>query len=73
MHFLFNFSDDLLSSPHHHKGVRAEEYVGGMVREGGGGEATAKEVVLSCIDEWRGRRGGKEEVVAGISAIAAAW
>lgn len=57
-HFLFSFSPDLLSSPHHSKRLRPEEYVNELVQLDGAideGEATAWTTTLACCDSYKQR------------------
>lgn len=57
-HFLFSFAPTLLSSPHHSKRIKAEEYVNALVRLDGGvddGEATAWMTTMACCDAYQQR------------------
>lgn len=57
-HFLFSFAPSLLSSPHHSKRMRAEDYVGTLVKldaEIEDGEATAWMNIMACCDSYHQR------------------
>jgi len=56
--FLFSFSPDLLSSPHHSKRQRPEEYVSELVRLDGSvedGETSAWMTTMACCDTYQQR------------------
>jgi len=67
-HFLFNFADSLLSSPHHVGNKGVGEYAASL--QGIEGEAVAKEGVGVCCEKWRERGGERKEVVACVKRIA---
>ena len=57
-HFLFSFSPNLLSSPHHSKRLRPEEYVSELVRLDGSvddGETSAWMTTMACCDSYQQR------------------
>ena len=57
-HFLFSFAPPLLSSPHHSKRMRPEEYVGTLVQLDGhidDGEASAWMTTMACCDAYQQR------------------
>lgn len=57
-HFLFSFSPDLLSSPHHYKQMGPEEYVNELVRLDGSvddGETNAWMTIMACCDSYQQR------------------
>ena len=57
-HFLFSFAPSLLSSPHHSKRMRAEDYVATLVHldaEIEDGEATAWMTIMACCDSYHQR------------------
>lgn len=58
-HYLFSFSPSLLSSPHHAKRMRAEEYVSSMLVQLDGsvdaGEDDAWVVTVGCCDDFQQR------------------
>lgn len=57
-HFLFSYAPGLLSSPHHSKRMRAEEYVGTLVGFNASvedGEATAWMTIMACCDSYQQR------------------
>lgn len=66
-HYLFSFAPSLLSSPHHMKRMKAEEYVSSLVQMDGNtedGEASAWLTIMSCCDSYQQResveRGGQD-------------
>ncbi|CAB9502933.1 Component of oligomeric golgi complex 5 [Seminavis robusta] len=66
-HYLFSYAPSLLSSPHHSKRMREEEYVGTMVGLDAGteeGEAKAWMAIMACCDAYQQResveRGGSD-------------
>jgi len=57
-HYLFSFAPSLLSSPHHAKRMKAEEYVATLVKLDGSvedGEDVAWNVVCECCDSFQQR------------------
>ena len=57
-HFLFSFAPELLSSPHHSKRMRPEEYVSTLVKLDGSideGEASAWMTTMACCDAYQQR------------------
>jgi hypothetical protein len=57
-HYLFSFAPDLLSSPHHWKRLRVEEYVGTLVSLDGAideGESLDWMTTLACCDSFKER------------------
>ena len=57
-HFLFSFAPDLLSSPHHSKRMRPENYVSTLVMLDGSideGEASAWMATMACCDSYQQR------------------
>lgn len=57
-HFLFSFAPSLLSSPHHSKRMRAEDYVGTLVHYDAqieDREAQAWMVIMACCDAYHQR------------------
>lgn len=57
-HFLFSFAPPLLSSPHHSKRMRPEEYVSSLVQLEGAiddGEASAWMTTMACCDAYQQR------------------
>lgn len=57
-HFLFSFAPDLLSSPHHSKRMRPENYVSTLVTLDGSideGEASAWMTTMACCDSYQQR------------------
>lgn len=57
-HFLFSFAPTLLSSPHHFKRMRPEEYVSTLVQLDGNideGEASAWMITMACCDSYQQR------------------
>ena len=57
-HFLFSFAPDLLSSPHHSKRMRPEDYVSNLVMLDGSideGEASAWMTTMACCDSYQQR------------------
>lgn len=57
-HYLFSFAPRLLSSPHHSKRMRPEEYVATLVQLGGAiddGEASAWMTTMACCDSYKQR------------------
>jgi len=73
-HFLFSFAPPLLSSPHHSKRMRPEEYVSTLVQLDGAiddGEASAWMTTMACCDSYQqresvdgGARSGDRRVAA---------
>jgi conserved oligomeric Golgi complex subunit 5 len=58
IHYLFSFAPSLLSSPHHAKRIKAEDYVMTLVQLDGSaqhGEDTAWMVTMSCCDMYQQR------------------
>jgi hypothetical protein len=57
-HFLFSFAPDLLSSPHHSKRMRPEDYVSNLVMLDGSideGEVSAWMTTMACCDSYQQR------------------
>jgi len=57
-HYLFSFAPDLLSSPHHWKRLRVEEYVGTLVSLDGDideGESLDWMTTMACCDSYKQR------------------
>jgi hypothetical protein len=57
-HYLFSFANDLLSSPHHWKRLRVEQYVGTLVSLDGDideGESLDWMTTLACCDSYKQR------------------
>jgi conserved oligomeric Golgi complex subunit 5 len=57
-HYLFSFGPSLLSSPHHAKRIKAEEYVSTLVQFDGSvmpGEDSAWIVIMGCCDSYQQR------------------
>mmetsp|Transcript_19228 Transcript_19228/g.28447 ORF Transcript_19228/g.28447 Transcript_19228/m.28447 type:complete len:1031 (-) Transcript_19228:40-3132(-) len=57
-HFLFSFAPTLLSSPHHFKRMRPEDYVNTLVQLDGNideGEASAWMITMACCDSYQQR------------------
>jgi hypothetical protein len=59
-HFLFSYAPSLLSSPHHTRRMKVEEYVGTLVEpdadsEISDGEATAWMTIMACCDSYQQR------------------
>ena len=57
-HFLFGFAPNLLSSPHHSKRMRPEDYVSTLVKLDGSideGEASAWMTTMACCDSYQQR------------------
>ena len=72
-HFLFSFAPSLLSSPHHLKHMKAEEYVATLVTKDGEideGEASAWMTTMACCDSYKQRESAQQEVSEGDSRIA---
>jgi len=76
-HYLFSFAPDLLSSPHHWKRLRVEEYVGTLISLDGDideGESLDWMTTLACCDSFKQRESahtssGKMEGDARVAAI----
>mmetsp|Transcript_5093 Transcript_5093/g.12172 ORF Transcript_5093/g.12172 Transcript_5093/m.12172 type:complete len:1111 (-) Transcript_5093:181-3513(-) len=80
-HYLFSFAPDLLSSPHHWKRLKVEEYVGTLVSLNGDideGESLDWMTTMACCDSFKQREsaqssflGDNSEKMEGDSRIAA--
>jgi hypothetical protein len=58
LHYLFSFAPSLLSSPHHVKRIKAEDYVATLVKLDGSvqdGEDAAWMTTMSCCDSYQQR------------------
>ena len=72
-HYLFSFAPSLLSSPHHLKRMKVEEYVGTLVTFNGDvdeGEASAWMTTMACCDSFRQRESAKPSINDGDVRIA---
>ena len=73
IHFLFSFAPTLLSSPHHFKRLRVDEYVATLVSLNGDveeGEASAWMTTMACCDSYRQRESAHQNATDGDSRIA---
>ena len=80
-HYLFSFAPDLLSSPHHWKRLKVEEYVGTLVSLDGDieeGESLDWMTTMACCDSFKQREsaqssflGENSEAMEGDARIAA--
>jgi hypothetical protein len=73
-HYLFSFAPSLLSSPHHLKRLRVEEYVGTLVSLDGDvedGEAGAWMTTLACCDSYQQRESAQQGTTDGDARISA--
>lgn len=73
-HFLFSFAPNLLSSPHHFKRMRPEEYVSTLVQLDGNideGEASAWMITMACCDSYQQRESIDRDNSSGDRRIAA--
>eukprot|EP00934_Nitzschia_sp_Nitz4_P005052 Nitzschia sp. Nitz4//scaffold50_size126154//93439//96441//NITZ4_003696-RA/size126154-processed-gene-0.154-mRNA-1//1//CDS//3329553731//5042//frame0 len=74
LHFLFAFAPTLLSSPHHMKRMRVDEYVGTLVSLDGDveeGEASTWMTIMSCCDTYHQRESAKQGASDGDTRIPA--
>lgn len=72
-HYLFSFAPSLLSSPHHLKRMKVEDYVGSLVTLDGEvdeGEASAWMTTMACCDSYQQRESAQQGVAEGDSRIA---
>lgn len=63
-HYLFSFAPSLLSSPHHFKHMRADEYVGTIVTLDGetdDGEAASWMTIMACCDSYQQRESAQQQ------------
>lgn len=73
-HYLFSFAPSLLSSPHHFKRLRVEEYVATLVSLDGEveeGEASSWMTTMACCDSYQQRESAQSGEKDGDSRIAA--
>jgi hypothetical protein len=73
-HYLFSFAPSLLSSPHHAKRMRVEEYVDTLIKLNGevdDGEASDWMTTMACCDSYSQRESAQQGVSDGDSRIAA--
>jgi conserved oligomeric Golgi complex subunit 5 len=74
-HYLFSFAPSLLSSPHHAKRMKVEDYVvGTLVKLDGDvedGEATAWMTTMACCDSYQQRESAQHGFTDGDSRIPA--
>jgi hypothetical protein len=72
-HYLFSFAPSLLSSPHHFKRVRVDEYVGTLVTLDGEveeGEAGSWMTTMACCDSYRQRESAQQGAGDGDARVA---
>jgi hypothetical protein len=72
-HYLFSFAPSLLSSPHHLKRMRVEDYVGTLLTLNGEvdeGEAGAWMTTMACCDSYQQRESAQQGVSEGDPRIA---
>ena len=72
-HYLFSFAPTLLSSPHHLKRMKVEDYVGLLVTLNGKvneGEASAWMTTMACCDSYQQRESAQRGVAEGDPRIA---
>ena len=73
LHYLFSFAPNLLSSPHHSKRLKVEDYVvSSLVKLDGGvedGEASAWMTTMACCDSYQQRESAQHGVSDGDSRI----
>ena len=72
-HFLFSYAPDLLSSPHHSKRVRADEYTGTLVGLDASiedGEAKAWMTIMACCDAYQQRESVEQSGQGGDPRVA---
>jgi conserved oligomeric Golgi complex subunit 5 len=65
-HYLFSFAPNLLSSPHHWKRMRAEEYVGTLVSLDGEveeGESVDWMTTMQCCDSYQQRESAQSSLI----------
>jgi hypothetical protein len=73
-HYLFSFAPTLLSSPHHAKRMKVEEYAGTLVQLNGAvddGEASAWMTTMACCDSYQQRESAQQGVSDGDSRVPA--
>lgn len=73
-HYLFSFAPDLLSSPHHFKHLKVEEYVGSLLTLNGDieeGEASSWMTTMACCDSYKQRESAQQDLSKGDPRIAA--
>lgn len=72
-HFLFSFAPSLLSSPHHAKRMKPNEYVATLVHPDGSaedGEANAWMTIMACCDSYQQRESVEHGEIGGDARIA---
>lgn len=72
-HYLFAFAPNLLSSPHHFKRMRADEYVGTLVTLDGDveeGEAGSWMTTMACCDSYQQRESAQQGAKDGDARVA---
>ena len=72
-HFLFSYAPNLLSSPHHSRRLRAEEYIGTLVGLDGSvedGEAGAWMTIMACCDSFQQRKSVEQHDSSGDPRVA---
>ena len=72
-HFLFSFAPSLLSSPHHLKKVKVEEYAQSLTSLSGEieeGEASAWMTTMACCDSYKQRESAQHDAGEGDPRIA---
>jgi hypothetical protein len=65
-HYLFSFAPNLLSSPHHWKRMKADEYVGTLVSLDGNteeGESLDWMTTMACCDNYRQRESAQSALI----------
>jgi hypothetical protein len=72
-HYLFSFAPNLLSSPHHLKHLKVEQYVGSLLTLTGDieeGEAGAWMTTMACCDSYKQRESAQQDLGKGDPRIA---
>jgi hypothetical protein len=72
-HYLFSYAPNLMSSPHHLKHLKAEEYVGSLLTLTGDieeGEAGAWMTTMACCDSYKQRESAQQDLGEGDPRIA---
>jgi hypothetical protein len=70
-HYLFSFAPNLLSSPHHWKRMRADEYVGTLVSLDGHieeGESVDWMTTMQCCDSYQQRESAQSALIGTIGS-----
>jgi hypothetical protein len=71
-HFLFSYAPSLLSSPHHTKRMKPEDYVATLVQTDGSiedGEASAWMTIMACCDSYQQRESVEHRGADGDSRV----